>query len=426
MVRSLPRTRRTNRPRRHVSLALALVSTVALAFGPAMLSARADDLNEKKNKVQQGMKNAAGDLEESSKVLRSATRRLQAAQSKLAAAQQELAKTQGALTAAQVLDRQMQARLVAAEAAQALAEQELEAGIQDVEDQRLRLGQLAAENFQNGDPRLLAVSAVLNSHDIADTSTQLKVVSDLMDQQGTMLDQLKAKQALLEVQRQKVEKAKADVAERRQDAAVNLARKAALEEKASTHRAQVAALVSDSNAAAAQARAARASDQRKLEQLRREEARIKKLILARAKQNKNKGFSGQSGGFLLPPVANSYITSPYGNRTHPIYGYYSLHDGDDFYASCGASLRASASGTVISRYYSEVWGNRLFLDVGRVNGKSMTLIYNHISSYSANTGERVKRGETVAFAGTTGWSTGCHLHFTVLINGNPVNPQSYM
>ena len=76
--------------------------------------------------------------------------------------------------------------------------------------------------------------------------------------------------------------------------------------------------------------------------------------------------------------------------------------------------------------YSDVWGNRLYLDVGRVNGKQMTLIYNHISSYKARTGDRVGRGEVVAYSGTTGWSTGCHLHFTVLIDGKAVNPQNYM
>ena len=89
-------------------------------------------------------------------------------------------------------------------------------------------------------------------------------------------------------------------------------------------------------------------------------------------------------------------------------------------------MHAGAAGTVISEYYSSVWGNRLFLDVGRVNGKTMTLVYNHISSYTAGTGARVGRGDVVAHSGTTGWSTGCHLHFTVLLNGNPVDPAPYL
>ena len=80
---------------------------------------------------------------------------------------------------------------------------------------------------------------------------------------------------------------------------------------------------------------------------------------------------------------------------------------------------------MISEYYDSVWGNRLFLDVGRVNGKNMTLIYNHISSYKAHSGNRVGRGDVVAYAGTTGWSTGCHLHFTVMLNGTAVDPMKF-
>ena len=120
------------------------------------------------------------------------------------------------------------------------------------------------------------------------------------------------------------------------------------------------------------------------------------------------------------------ITSPYGWRIHPIYGYWGLHDGIDFSAPCGTPMHAGAGGTVISEYYSSVWGNRLYLDVGEVNGKRMTLIYNHISSYKARTGAHVGRGDVVAYSGTTGWSTGCHLHFTVMLDGTAVDPAPYL
>ena len=81
---------------------------------------------------------------------------------------------------------------------------------------------------------------------------------------------------------------------------------------------------------------------------------------------------------------------------------------------------------MISRVWSDVYGNRLYLDVGRVNGKNMTLVYNHATSYRVGVGAHVGRGETLGYAGTTGWSTGCHLHFTVLLDGSPVNPMNYM
>jgi murein DD-endopeptidase MepM/ murein hydrolase activator NlpD len=72
-----------------------------------------------------------------------------------------------------------------------------------------------------------------------------------------------------------------------------------------------------------------------------------------------------------------------------------------------------------------VWGNRLYLDLGQVNGKNKTVIYNHIARYRVGTGAFVRRGDVVAYEGTTGWSTGCHLHFTVMLNGVAVNPEKY-
>ena len=56
----------------------------------------------------------------------------------------------------------------------------------------------------------------------------------------------------------------------------------------------------------------------------------------------------------------------------------------------------------------------------------MTVIYNHLTSYAVGSGARVRRGQTIGHAGTTGWSTACHLHFTVLLNGSPVNPMNYL
>jgi murein DD-endopeptidase MepM/ murein hydrolase activator NlpD len=230
---------------------------------------------------------------------------------------------------------------------------------------------------------------------------------------------------MLRAQEKKVASAKQEVEVQRQAAAANLVRRQQLEQQAAASRAAVAALVASRTQAAVAARQVRAHDARKLQQLKKQEARIRRLILARAKQHKGGAFSGDTGGFLLRPVANSYITSPYGWRKHPIYGYWGLHNGDDFHAPCGTPELASANGTVIAEYYSSVWGNRLYLDVGEVNGKAMTLIYNHISSYRAHTGERVSRGEVVALAGTTGWSTGCHLHFTVMLDGVAVDPTQF-
>jgi murein DD-endopeptidase MepM/ murein hydrolase activator NlpD len=385
--------------------------------------ASADDLKDKRNKVQQSVKAAEEHLEGSSRAMYTATARLRSARVQLLLAQRKLAKTQGELTTARILDAQMQAKLVAAVAELGKAKHRLKVGQVAVVEQRKSIGRLAVASFEFGDPGLLRMSVLLNGASPEEISTQLGTIDSLMQSQSSMLADLRAKETLLEVERTRVAKAKEDVAQKRQEAAVNLARKKALEKEAVTNRAQVAALVHDRASAAYGARVARLADRRKLVALRQEESRIQRLIIARAQRAKG-GYQGSNNGFLYRPV-NGPITSPFGYRRHPIYGYWGLHDGVDFRAPCGTPLHAGAGGTVISEYYSDVWGNRLLLDVGRVNGKSMILIYNHISSYRVRTGAKVSRGEVVAYSGTTGWSTACHLHFTVMLDGTAVNPTKF-
>jgi murein DD-endopeptidase MepM/ murein hydrolase activator NlpD len=386
--------------------------------------AHADDLDKKKHKAHQQVQAAAGDLDESSKALTAATKRLAAAQGQLTAAERRLAYTQGQLTAARVLDAQMQAKLNAAVQALEQAQAELDAGIARAKEQRADIGRLVAANYQYGDPRLLSLSMVLTARDPDELATQLGTVDSLVDRETAMYADLKATEALLKTKEKEVAAAKVEVAKQRAAAAANLVRRQALERQAAASRAEVAGLVAQRGRAAAQARQIRAHDLRKLRQLKKQEERIKQLILARARNQKG-GYSGDAGGFLYRPVPGA-VTSPFGWRRHPIYGYWGLHDGTDFSAPCGTPMHAGARGTVISEYYSSVWGNRLYLDVGRVNGKAMTLIYNHISSYRVRTGAHVGRGDVVAYSGTTGWSTGCHLHFTVMLNGTPVDPMNYM
>ena len=113
---------------------------------------------------------------------------------------------------------------------------------------------------------------------------------------------------------------------------------------------------------------------------------------AAAKANHG-GAPIDTNGLLMRPV-NGPVTSPFGYRVHPIYHYWGLHDGDDFGAPCGAPLAAVRGGKVLTEYYSSVWGNRLYLNVGLVNGKFITVIYNHLSRYTVGTGAVVKRGQT--------------------------------
>ena len=128
-------------------------------------------------------------------------------------------------------------------------------------------------------------------------------------------------------------------------------------------------------------------------------------------------------GFSYP--VDGRITSPYGMRLHPILRYWKLHDGTDFAAGCGQTIRAPYSGKVAERYYNAGYGNRLILDHGVVNGRFVTTAYNHAMRYTVGVGDRVEKGDVIGYAGTTGYSTGCHLHLMVYLDGKLRNPMTW-
>lgn len=105
-------------------------------------------------------------------------------------------------------------------------------------------------------------------------------------------------------------------------------------------------------------------------------------------------------------------------------GYWKLHDGTDFGASCGTPIKAAASGTVSERYYNAGYGNRLMIDHGKINGTYVTTGYNHATRYIVSVGQRVTKGQVIGYVGTTGYSTGCHLHLMVWEGGKVVNPMA--
>jgi murein DD-endopeptidase MepM/ murein hydrolase activator NlpD len=187
---------------------------------------------------------------------------------------------------------------------------------------------------------------------------------------------------------------------------------------------RVHSLVETRRHARVEATRARRADLRDLRAAKQRENHIKQLILAAARRARG-GYQGPTGGLLIPPVSGP-VTSPFGYRMHPIYHYWGLHDGTDFGVSCGEGMRAVAGGTVIARYWSDVYGNRLYLSLGQINGRNVTAVYNHATGYRVGVGDHVRQGEVVGYVGSTGWSTGCHLHFTILVNGTAVDPMNWL
>lgn len=128
---------------------------------------------------------------------------------------------------------------------------------------------------------------------------------------------------------------------------------------------------------------------------------------------------------LLPhgtPLSEGFVGSGYGMRNDPFTGQMSMHTGVDFAAPVGTPIFAAAGGVVVSAEPHPDFGNRLEID----HGKGLSTMYAHTSRMFVHLGDFVRKGQKIAEVGTTGRSTGPHLHFEVHVNGNPQNPSKYL
>ncbi len=127
-------------------------------------------------------------------------------------------------------------------------------------------------------------------------------------------------------------------------------------------------------------------------------------------------------GQLSWPVSGGVITSPQGWRTHPIFGTSIYHAGMDIGVDEGTPVHAADDGVVVDADWLGGYGNCVIID----HGNGMQTVYAHNSALVVSAGQSVSKGELIAYAGSTGYSTGPHCHFEVRINGEPVDPMGYL
>lgn len=128
------------------------------------------------------------------------------------------------------------------------------------------------------------------------------------------------------------------------------------------------------------------------------------------------------GMFMWPAPSYTRISSDYGNRTHPTLGVVLFHNGVDMAAPGGSKILAAYDGKVVAASYSAAMGNYIMID----HGDGLYTVYMHASALYASKGDVVVRGEHIAAVGSTGRSTGNHLHFSVRLNGSYVSPWNYL
>jgi murein DD-endopeptidase MepM/ murein hydrolase activator NlpD len=232
------------------------------------------------------------------------------------------------------------------------------------------------------------------------------------DQQ--IVAEIQATKATIEAQRTDIEARQQVLATRRAEAAKVAQQIAAMVSERAAARGAILQEIARRNALLDQVRSRKSAYTRALNSLLAESRSIEALL--RGAQRGQSVIQGR-GGYLKWPVTG-HITSGYGWRTHPIYGDRSFHTGIDIGAPSGRTVRAARYGRVLYTGYKGAYGLVVIID----HGNSLATIYAHLSRTYVRSGERVSTLESIGAVGSTGWSTGPHLHFEVRVNGQHQNP----
>jgi murein DD-endopeptidase MepM/ murein hydrolase activator NlpD len=424
--------------------------------------AAADELNSERARVKQQIVKTKSELNESSKALSAAVVAVNKAQNKLDVASARLETTRRELAAAQIKDAQMATKLRRARADLAAAVAAVVAGQARLDAQQAKAGQVVRDQYQQ-QTNLLPIALLVDPNSTEDLQTRLQWSTTLFDSAQAEIDRLTALQRQLNAARARQSELEATVAAARREAAVNLKVQEGLQARAAAEEETVAQLVRQRRASEDAAAADVAQDKARYSELIKERASVDRRIAARiakaeaarkaaeraaadrkraakrkantrrshsttkhtqrSRQTQRSTMSSAGHGFSYPVPAR--VTSAFGMRFHPVLRYWKLHDGTDLGAGCGTPIRAPRAGRVAERYYNAGYGKRLMIDHGYIGGRYVTTGYNHASRYTVRVGQRVHKGQVIGYVGSTGFSTGCHLHLMVWLNGRLRNPMTW-
>jgi murein DD-endopeptidase MepM/ murein hydrolase activator NlpD len=450
-----------NHPRRALPGRVRLVTAgTALACAFTLMSppvgATAADPKDQKRKVDREIAQLKEDLHETSADLSAAYIALRRTQAALPAAQAKLDRANAALAKADRHNDAMALALQVARANEARAVDALAKTDAEIADTRARVAHFAAQMYQDQGMGQLSVALSATSPD--DFATRIAMADTVMSVQNTSLDRLSTVQAAATAQKAHVEALRRDSARAKVAAEKALEAAAGARAQASAAKLQLDRLAAQQRTQAAKVAARKAAEQRRLTGMQAESNRLTKVLAARARAAKLAAARAAAraraareaaaraaarkakrryvppppppaavqpaGGFLSAP-STAAVSSEYGMRYHPVLNYWRLHAGRDYANNCGTPIYAAASGTVISAGVAGGYGNQVVVDHGVQGGVSLATTYNHLSSIARHGGS-ISRGQVVGYTGTTGTSTGCHLHFETREDGNPVDPRKWL
>ena len=376
-----------NRNRYRLLSALLVVLLFVLAAAPAL----ADELEEK----QQQLTNVQQQIEAQQRKAELARRKEQTIAEQLRAIQQELDVAEEEFEA---INDQLEN-----------TEQHIKSNIElsnrltkKLEAQTKTLHRRIRDIYKNGQVNYLDV--LLGAKDFNDFVSRMDILKKILAYDNALIQGTKTDREALRKAKEQLETDRAKIVELRKLAA-------AKREQVASRRQERRGVL---NAATYERETAERAYRELIETSRQIEQMIKRI------QSGDKNIGGSTGTMTWP--AEGEVTSPFGWRVHPIFGTQRLHTGIDIGADYGDAIRAADGGVVIHADWMGGYGNAVIID----HGNGISTLYAHNSQLLVSEGQTVSKGQTVARCGSTGYSTGPHLHFEVRHNGSPVNPLNYL
>lgn len=367
------------------------VAVLLLFFSFALTPVWADELENK----QQELLNIQQQMEEQQRRAEQARRKERSVSEQLRLIQGELDSAQGEFDAIndqlEHTEEQIQANI------------ELSARlVKRLEAQTKTLHRRLRDIYKNGQVNYLDV--LFGAKDFNDFVSRMDILKKILAYDNALIQGTKADRAALVKAKEQLEADRGKIVELRKLSAVKR------DQVASRRQERQGVL----NAATYERETAEQAYRELIETSKEIEQMIRRI------QSGEKNVGGSTGTMLWP--ADGEITSPFGWRTHPIFGTQRLHTGIDIGADYGDTVRAADGGVVIHSDWMGGYGNAVIID----HGNGISTLYAHNSQLLVSEGQAVGKGQAISRVGSTGYSTGPHLHFEVRQNGSPVNPLNFL
>ncbi len=299
----------------------------------------------------------------------------------------------------------------------------------ELEDAQARLDALQKQNKarirameKNG--KISYWSVIFKANNFIDLLDRLKIVNQIAEADRLRMEQIRdAAQAVMEA-KTSLETQKADLETAKQELA-------ATQQTLEARRQEADSLLADLHAKGSEFEALIYESEKKqsdlMDQIAQKEEEYDDAKyqewLANNPQTGTPSVPSDGGGTWVMPINYTYFTSPFGYRWHPIGGDWRMHNGVDLSAPTGTPIYASRSGVVTTASYEE-GGAGYYVSINHLDGYAS--IYMHMTHYIVSAGQQVSAGQVIGYCGSTGGSTGPHLHFGISYNGVYVNPADYI